>query len=57
MHYILSVLSKWDDDLTRSKHVGVILSVFKVFNVKVMSVQLLVLWDKTPCPKVNTACP
>jgi len=25
-----------DDDLTRSKHVGVILSVFKVFYVKVM---------------------
>jgi len=25
-----------DDDLTRSKHVGVILSVFKVFYVEVM---------------------
>jgi len=25
-----------DDDLTRSKHVGVILSIFKVFYVKVM---------------------
>ena len=31
-----------DDDLIRSKHVGVILSVFKVFYVKVMQVQSLV---------------
>jgi len=36
--YLLSILSKqvYDDDLTRSKHVGVILSVLKVFYVKLM---------------------